>query len=60
MERGEIGSDIDPVCEAERFAGPFFLRRLVTADTLDADFVEAQVRATCRALGAPYEHPPAV
>ena len=28
--------------------------------TLDADFVEAQVRATCRALGAPYEHPPAV
>ena len=60
ITRGEIRSDLDPVCEAERFAGPFFLRRLVTADTLDADFVEAQVRATCRALGAPYEHPPAV
>ncbi|HMR97415.1 MAG TPA: hypothetical protein PKE05_17920 [Microthrixaceae bacterium] len=37
----------------------FLLRRLVTADTLDADFVEAQVRATCRALGAPYVHPTA-
>jgi len=38
----------------------FFLRGLVTADTLDADFVEAQVRATCGALGAPHEHPTAV
>lgn len=54
--RGEIRSDLDPVCEAERFAGPFFLRRLVTADMLDDDFVESQVRATCLALGAPYEH----
>lgn len=57
VARGEIGGDVDPVCEAERFAGPFFLRRLVTADLLDADFVESQVQATCRALNAPYEQP---
>lgn len=56
VARGEIRSDLDPVCEAERFAGPFFLRRLVTADLLDDEFVESQVQATCRALGAPYEH----
>lgn len=55
IARGEIDRSIDPVCQAERFAGPFFLRRLVTADTLDHDFVEGQVQATCQALGAPYE-----
>lgn len=55
IERGEIAKDVDPICEAERFAGPFFLRRLVTADMLDHKFIETQVRVTCLSLGAAYE-----
>lgn len=55
IERGEIDGNVDPICEAERFAGPFFLRRLVTADTLNHEFIETQVRVTCLSLGANYE-----
>ncbi len=57
-QRGEISSTIDPVEWSERFAGPFFLRRLLTTDTIDDDFVEVQVIAICAGLGARYESAP--
>jgi AcrR family transcriptional regulator len=55
--RGEITTDVDPRGALERFIGPFFLRRLMTQDPLDAAFVELQLQAICRDLGAPYAPP---
>lgn len=57
VERGELVLDptLDLHAVLERFAGPFFFRRLMTGAPLDAAFVEGQVRSTCEALDAPYE-----
>jgi len=55
IERGEARVVGDLRSLAERFAGPFFLRRLMTGDPLDDAFVEDQVRSLCAAVGAPYE-----
>ncbi len=57
--RGEISVDADPRAVLERFIGPFFLRRLMTADPLDEQFLEQQIAHACAELGAPYEPPAA-
>lgn len=57
VDRGEIPDDQDLVAAMERLVGPFFLRRLMTEQPLDDEFVERQVRMTCEQVGAPYSAP---
>lgn len=57
QERGEISGGIDVLAALERFAGPFFLRHLITGDPVDAEFAERQVEGVCRDVGAPYSPP---
>lgn len=58
VARGEVGEDVDLVAAMERLVGPFFLRRLMTQESLDDDFVERQVRLACAEVGAPYSAAP--
>lgn len=57
VERGEITGELDLEAATERLVGPFFLRRLMTEQPLDEEFVERQVRLGCEELGAPYAPP---
>ena len=57
VDRGEVDQDADIHAALERFIGPFFLRRLMTQDPLDDDFVERQIESICREFGAGYAPP---
>lgn len=51
-ERGEIGDGLDAERLAEVFVSPFFFRKLVSQQPLDAALVDAQVRLVMDLLGA--------
>lgn len=57
VDRGEVDGGRDFRGALERFISPFFLRRIMTDDPIDDEFVERQLRAICGELDAPYTEP---